>query len=79
MGYGQPTAATWKNSEILPSSCIALAEVVNVPKEFVSHNPYYVVQDTNWIMWYDNPQRLYDARLTFIKSLPSSERQPSRG
>ncbi|KAF7436633.1 hypothetical protein PC9H_003466 [Pleurotus ostreatus] len=50
MGYGQPTVTAWRNSEILPSSCIALAEVVNVPKEFVSHNPYYVVQDTNWIM-----------------------------
>ncbi|KAL4268089.1 UBC core domain-containing protein [Pleurotus pulmonarius] len=50
MGYGQPTATTWRNSGILPSSCIALAEVVNVPKEFVSHNPYYVVKDTNWIM-----------------------------
>ena len=44
--------ATWKNSQLYPQSCAALAEIVNLPEKFVSHNPHYVVADTTWIVWY---------------------------
>jgi ubiquitin-conjugating enzyme E2 Q len=42
---------TWKNSQLYPQSCAALAEIVNLPEKFVSNNPYYVVADTTWISW----------------------------
>lgn len=42
---------TWKNSQLYPQSCAALAEIVNLPEKFVSNNPHYVVADTTWIVW----------------------------
>lgn len=42
---------TWKNSQLYPQSCAALAEIVNLPEKFVSSNPHYVVADTTWIIW----------------------------
>ncbi|THU91820.1 hypothetical protein K435DRAFT_829796 [Dendrothele bispora CBS 962.96] len=40
----------WPNSRSFPTSCVALAEVVNLPRKFVSSNPHFVVKDTHWIM-----------------------------
>ncbi|KAF9007058.1 hypothetical protein BDQ17DRAFT_1351337 [Cyathus striatus] len=48
--YAVTARTTWNKSQILPSSCTALVEVVNLPDQFVSHNPYYVVQHTHWLM-----------------------------
>lgn len=42
---------TWKNSQLYPQSCAALAEIVNLPEKFVSSSPHYVVSDTTWIIW----------------------------
>ncbi|KAG6911970.1 hypothetical protein DXG01_000218 [Tephrocybe rancida] len=48
--YAQPGRSTWRKSKICPTNCVALAEVVNLPNEFVSHNPYFVIKDTHWII-----------------------------
>ncbi|KAF8078632.1 hypothetical protein FPV67DRAFT_1604087 [Lyophyllum atratum] len=48
--YAQPGRSTWRKSRICPTNCVALAEIVNLPNEFVSHNPHFVVKDTHWIM-----------------------------
>ncbi|KAG6813798.1 hypothetical protein H0H92_007210 [Tricholoma furcatifolium] len=48
--YAQPGRSTWHRSRICPTNCVALAEVVNLPSEFVSHNPYFVIKDTHWII-----------------------------
>ena len=58
--------ATWKNSQLYPQSCAALTEIVNLPEQFVSSNPHYVVADTTWIVWYaslDNCIWKFDSRL----------------
>lgn len=39
----------WMNSTLRVSSALALNEIVNAPEEFVSHNPYYVVPQLDWI------------------------------
>ncbi|KIJ62454.1 hypothetical protein HYDPIDRAFT_30416 [Hydnomerulius pinastri MD-312] len=49
-GYAAHSAHRWKNSMLLPTNCFALAEIVNRPQQFVSQNPYYVVDKTDWIM-----------------------------
>lgn len=41
----------WSKSKVCPTSCVALAEVVNLPSKFVSSNPYFVIADTHWIVW----------------------------
>lgn len=46
-GAGQ----TWSKSMIAPQNCVALVEVVNRPHKFVSQNPYFVVNQTHWILW----------------------------
>lgn len=51
-GYAQGSNNHWKHSRIQPRTCVAVAEIVNQPSKFVSSNPHYVVQDTDWIMWY---------------------------
>lgn len=48
--YAQSSTAIWKNSDIQPTSCTALTEIVNLPAQFVSSNPYLVVQHTNWLL-----------------------------
>ncbi|KAG6890413.1 hypothetical protein C0995_008767 [Termitomyces sp. Mi166 len=48
--YAQPGRSTWRKSKICPTNCVALAEVVNLPHEFVSHDPHFVIGDTHWIM-----------------------------
>lgn len=50
-GYAAAGRA-WRRSRLAPTVCMALAEIVNLPGQFVSNNPYYVVQHTHWIMWY---------------------------
>ncbi|KIM73751.1 hypothetical protein PILCRDRAFT_99249 [Piloderma croceum F 1598] len=49
-GYAQGTSNVWRHSQIAPRCCVAVAEIVNQPSKFVSNNPHYVVNDTNWII-----------------------------
>jgi ubiquitin-conjugating enzyme E2 Q len=50
-GYAKGGGGAWKNSVTRPSVCIALAEIINLPHKFTSSSPFYVVQQTEWIMW----------------------------
>ncbi|KAF8880314.1 hypothetical protein BD779DRAFT_1549574 [Infundibulicybe gibba] len=51
LGYsGHSSTVTWRNSTLRPANCTALTEVVNLPQQFVSQSPYFVVKDTHWIM-----------------------------
>ncbi|KAJ4479081.1 hypothetical protein J3R30DRAFT_3473939 [Lentinula aciculospora] len=43
-------AASWRNSKICPTSCVALVELVNLPSEFVSSTPHFVVDKTHWLV-----------------------------
>lgn len=43
----------WSKSKVCPTSCVALAEAVNLPSRFVSSNPFFVIAETSWIIWYD--------------------------
>lgn len=53
MGYYAVAAGVrWKGSEVMPSSCVALAQIVNLPQKFTSSHPYFVVPQTEWIQWY---------------------------
>ena len=52
--YAQPGKSTWRKSKICPTNCVAMAEIVNFPSKFVSSNPYFVIKETHWIMWYDS-------------------------
>jgi hypothetical protein len=50
--YAQGSRVTgWRNSKLGPTACAALCEVVNLPHEFVSNNPFFVIQHTEWIVW----------------------------
>ncbi|KAJ7579700.1 hypothetical protein C8J56DRAFT_963387, partial [Mycena floridula] len=42
--------SAWNKSKVSPSSCVALAEIVNLPSKFVSSNPYFVIPETSWIV-----------------------------
>lgn len=48
--YAVGGRACWRKSKLGPTSCVALAEVVNLPHQFVSSNPHFVIKDTEWIM-----------------------------
>ncbi|KAF2493350.1 hypothetical protein BU16DRAFT_465013 [Lophium mytilinum] len=48
-GYGYTTTSAWPLSELKVSSAIALNEIVNAPKEFVSSSPHMVVAQLDWI------------------------------
>jgi len=48
MGYNVQTKK-WKSSVLCVDSALALNEIVNAPKEYVSCTPYYVVQHLDWI------------------------------
>ncbi|KDR71552.1 hypothetical protein GALMADRAFT_253891 [Galerina marginata CBS 339.88] len=51
MGYYAVAArSSWQKSQAGPTNCVAVTEVVNLPKKFVSSDPHYVVKDTHWIM-----------------------------
>ncbi|BGP24987.1 hypothetical protein JCM10295v2_003907 [Rhodotorula toruloides] len=47
--YAQPTSTMWKNSDFPISKMAAICEITNLPAEFVSNNPYFVVSDISWI------------------------------
>ncbi|KAJ7641952.1 hypothetical protein FB45DRAFT_1054322 [Roridomyces roridus] len=48
--YAQGGRACWRKSKLGPTSCVAIAEVVNLPAQFVSSNPHFVIKDTEWIV-----------------------------
>ncbi|KAJ7757963.1 hypothetical protein B0H16DRAFT_1314107 [Mycena metata] len=48
--YAASARACWRKSKLGPTSCMALAELVNLPHQFVSSSPHYVIKDTEWIM-----------------------------
>ncbi|KIY49649.1 hypothetical protein FISHEDRAFT_65102 [Fistulina hepatica ATCC 64428] len=48
--YTNGNRTTWKKSTVEPLACVALTEIVNLPDKFVSQNPHYVVQHTDWLM-----------------------------
>ncbi|KAF7297153.1 UBIQUITIN-CONJUGAT-2 domain-containing protein [Mycena indigotica] len=48
--YATGARACWRKSKLGPTSCVAIAEVVNLPSKFVSSNPHFVIKDTEWIM-----------------------------
>ncbi|KAJ7896772.1 hypothetical protein B0H14DRAFT_3425556 [Mycena olivaceomarginata] len=50
--YAAGGRVCWRKSKLGPTSCVALAEVVNLPKQFMSSNPHFVVRGTEWIMCY---------------------------
>ncbi|GAA5881505.1 hypothetical protein JCM1840_007127 [Sporobolomyces johnsonii] len=47
--YSAPASNTWKNAEFGVGKMAAVCEIVNLPKEFVSNNPYLVVKQLEWI------------------------------
>ncbi|KAF2193832.1 hypothetical protein K469DRAFT_712668 [Zopfia rhizophila CBS 207.26] len=47
-GYG-PTGTFWPQSELKVNSALALNEIVNAPKEYVSSSPHLVVAQLDWI------------------------------
>ncbi|CAL1702918.1 unnamed protein product [Somion occarium] len=49
-GYARGTAHRWRNTELGVGPCVAVAEIVNLPEQFVSQNPFFVVQHTDWIV-----------------------------
>ncbi|KAG8837202.1 hypothetical protein FRC18_009828 [Serendipita sp. 400] len=49
MSYSRAATSRWKNSELAPSTALAIAELVNLPDKFVSTNPYFVVPEVTWI------------------------------
>jgi ubiquitin-conjugating enzyme E2 Q len=49
VGYAQHNQATWQGSELKISSAMSLNEIVNCPGQFISSNPYLVVQHIDWI------------------------------
>ncbi|KAG2129598.1 hypothetical protein DEU56DRAFT_872472 [Suillus clintonianus] len=48
--YATISSLCWKNSTIVPSACVALAEIINLLQKFTSQNLFYVVKQTEWIM-----------------------------
>ncbi|KAJ7213658.1 hypothetical protein B0H12DRAFT_1061615 [Mycena haematopus] len=65
--YAAGGRASWRKSKLGPTTCCALAEVVNLPQKFVSSNPHFVVKDTEWIM----------CRYLLIKGLEPPTTDPS--
>ena len=49
--YSRPRGLTWPKSDIQVSACVPLAEIVNLPQMFRSSPPFFVVQQTEWILW----------------------------
>jgi ubiquitin-conjugating enzyme E2 Q len=48
-GYNYTATSAWPMSELKVNSAIALNEIVNAPKEFVSSTPHFVVAQLDWI------------------------------
>ena len=49
--YSRGAHSCWRGSAVQVNSCVALAEIVNLPQEFVSQSPFFVVNRTDWIIW----------------------------
>ncbi|GAA5950707.1 hypothetical protein JCM21900_000486 [Sporobolomyces salmonicolor] len=47
--YSTPSSVTWPNADFGVGKMAAVCEIVNLPKEFVSKNPYLVVKQLEWI------------------------------
>ncbi|KAK7182638.1 hypothetical protein DPSP01_011464 [Paraphaeosphaeria sporulosa] len=47
--YGGMSGSGWPMSDLRVSQALALNEIVNAPKEFVSSNPHLVVAQLDWI------------------------------
>ena len=45
------TNAFWGNSCLDVKTCVTMAELINLPARFVSTNPHFVVENTEWIAW----------------------------
>lgn len=41
----------WKHSALNVRRCVTLAEVVNLPGQFVSREPYFIVDNPEWVAW----------------------------
>lgn len=48
--YARGTSSRWCNTELNITSCVVLAEIINLPDQFTSQNPYFVVKQTDWIL-----------------------------
>ncbi|OCK76654.1 hypothetical protein K432DRAFT_407993 [Lepidopterella palustris CBS 459.81] len=48
-GYNYTATSPWPQSELKVSSALALNEIVNAPKEYVSSSPHLVVAQLEWI------------------------------
>ncbi|KAI6845828.1 hypothetical protein KC332_g1457 [Hortaea werneckii] len=46
---GTATSSAWPQSLLRINSALAMNEIANAPAEFQSSNPYYVVQNLDWI------------------------------
>ena len=51
-GYARPAVVTWSKSDLQVRSCLALAEIVNLPSQFRNATGgIFVVPQTEWILW----------------------------
>ncbi|THH00560.1 hypothetical protein EW026_g1985 [Hermanssonia centrifuga] len=48
--YAGSATTSWRNSTIHVYNCVTVAEIVNLPNQFVSTTPYFVVPQTHWIV-----------------------------
>lgn len=69
--YGGMVHYGWRNSVLKVSSALALNEIVNATSEFVSHNPYYVVAQLDWIQ---TRYLFVECQPTDANLIPSEER-----
>ena len=49
--YSQIATTIWPSSCLGVRNCAVVAEIVNLPERFVSTSPYFVVAQTEWIVW----------------------------
>ncbi|PCH39035.1 hypothetical protein WOLCODRAFT_141073 [Wolfiporia cocos MD-104 SS10] len=49
-GFSKPSSSQWENSSLSIRKCLALAEIVNRPLEFVHRDTCFVVANTEWIL-----------------------------
>ncbi|KAK0706418.1 hypothetical protein B0T26DRAFT_453303 [Lasiosphaeria miniovina] len=48
IAYVQNSSRPWPNSALKVGACMSLNEIINLPGEFVSTNPHYVVSQLDW-------------------------------
>lgn len=65
MGYvrERTPANSWANSQLKITGAISICEIINMPEQFVSRHPHYVVNRVEWIQ----------CRYLFVRVNPSSE------